>query len=616
MLRLAVSSAAKRAFVYTGTASCILYTTLDSKRITTSESLSHTKSRSITTIYESNNIQNYQDGIKPIIDAWGRALRLIKTVSVIVYIYQMEYYKAESIYPRLRKLGFDINDEQEELRALERKMNDAINNLHNAQARYGKKAAMTEKEKEECRQAVLEAAQQVAKAEHDLNTYSHSEKSVHHRAAILLRDLCRKNKGCYIKIGQHIANLDHLVPKQYIQVLSSLFADAPEMEYSDVREVIREEFGKYPEEMFDKFETKPIASASLAQVHVAICDGKKVAVKVQHRGLRETSQGDLWALQKVIKSIDAIFDEFKYNWIVEEIAPNLPLELDFKNEGKNADRARSYLEKTNLNCLVPKIHWDKTTSRVLVMDFEEGWSTVDTQKMEEMRVNKQSLARLISSVFQSQIFQTGFVHCDPHPANVVWRQNQKGDLQLVLYDHGLYKKLDDDFRLEYAKLWKSLMIADINGIEKSCAALGVHEMYPLLAAMLTSRPFDEIQKRSKTRTFSAVSDIDANSDKAMIRGYAQQYLNEIILMLDKVPRQMLLLFKLNDCLRHIDTALGSNSNSLVISGKYASELIYNHAKKRLHFFEGIREWIKYAILRTKIQVYEFSSSMMYKKMII
>ena len=95
MLRLAVSSAAKRAFVYTGTASCILYTTLDSKRITTSESLSHTKSRSITTIYESNNIQNYQDGIKPIIDAWGRALRLIKTVSVIVYIYQMEYYKAE-----------------------------------------------------------------------------------------------------------------------------------------------------------------------------------------------------------------------------------------------------------------------------------------------------------------------------------------------------------------------------------------------------------------------------------------------------------------------------------------------------------------------------------------
>jgi aarF domain-containing kinase len=141
-------------------------------------------------------------------------------------------------------------------------------------------------------------------------------------------------------------------------------------------------------------------------------------------------------------------------------------------------------------------------------------------------------------------------------------------------------------------------------------------MYPLLAAMLTSRPFDEIQKRSKTRTFSAASDIDANSDKAMIRGYAQQYLNEIILMLDKVPRQMLLLFKLNDCLRHIDTALGTNSNSLVISGKYASELIYNHAKKRLNFFEGIREWIKYAILRTKIQVYEFSSSMVYKKMII
>jgi aarF domain-containing kinase len=141
-------------------------------------------------------------------------------------------------------------------------------------------------------------------------------------------------------------------------------------------------------------------------------------------------------------------------------------------------------------------------------------------------------------------------------------------------------------------------------------------MYPLLAAMLTSRPFDEIQKRSKTRTFSAVSDIDANSDKAMIRGYAQQYLNEIILMLDKVPRQMLLLFKLNDCLRHIDTALGSNANSLVISGKYASELVYSHAKERFSFFEGICEWIKYVILTTKIRAYEISSSIVYKKMII
>jgi aarF domain-containing kinase len=603
MLRLAVSSVAKRTVVYTGATSCVLYAAHDSTRITKLESPSLLTSDS--------SIR-----IKPMIDAGERALRLFKTVSIIVYLYQMEHYKTELIYPSLQKLGFDIHDEQEELRDLERKMNDTIHNLKNAQARYATKSKMTDEEKEECRQAVLEAAQQVAKAEHNLNSYSHSEKSVHHQAAVLLRDLCRKNKGCYIKIGQHIANLDHLVPKQYIQVLSSLFADAPEMEYNDVREVIREEFGKYPEEIFDTFETKPIASASLAQVHVAVCDGRKVAVKVQHRGLRETSQGDLWVLQKVIEKIDAMFDDFKYNWIVEEIAPNLPLELDFQNEGRNADRARSFLERTKLNCVVPRIHWNKTTSRVLVMDFEEGWSTVDVKKMEEMRVNKQSLARLISSVFQSQIFQTGFVHCDPHPANVMWRQNQNGKLQLVLLDHGLYKQLDDDFRLEYAYLWKSLMMADIKGIEKSCAALGVHEMYPLLAAMLTSRPFDEIQKRSKTRTFSAVSDIDANSDKAMIRGYAQQYLNEIILMLDKVPRQMLLLFKLNDCIRHIDTALGSSANSLVISGKYASELVYNHAKERFSFFEGIREWIKYAILTTKIKVYEISSSIVYNKLVI
>ena len=77
--------------------------------------------------------------------------------------------------------------------------------------------------------------------------------------------------------------------------------------------------------MFDKFETKPIASASLAQVHVARekGTGRKLAVKVQHRGLRETSRGDLMALESVVRLVDGLFDEFKWGWIVDEIAPNV-----------------------------------------------------------------------------------------------------------------------------------------------------------------------------------------------------------------------------------------------------------------------------------------------------
>jgi len=169
------------------------------------------------------------------------------------------------------------------------------------------------------------------------------------------------------------------------------------------------------------------------------------------------------------------------------------------------------------------------------MDFEEGHSATNVEQIEKSGIKMKDLALLISSVFQAQIFQPRFVHCDPHPANVHWRE-KNGKPQLVLLDHGLYKQIDDDFRITYAKLWKSLLMADIEGIKASCTSLGVEEMYPLLAAMLTSRPFDEVMQRSKTKSFTAKDSIDSASDAAMSRGYAQQYLKEIIQMLDKVPR--------------------------------------------------------------------------------
>lgn len=133
-----------------------------------------------------------------------------------------------------------------------------------------------------------------------------------------------------------------------------------------------------------------------------------------------------------------------------------------------------------------------------------------------------------------------------------------------------------------------------------------------------SRPFDEVIERSKTKSFRAKK-IDAKSDAAMIRGYAQQYIGEIIKLLDKVPRQMLLLFKMNDCLRHIDHALGTNANTtLVIAGKFAARAVYNDRtkKKQTKNFDGeisrpkgmvnnLKEWFSFVVVMSRIRIYEF-----------
>ena len=117
---------------------------------------------------------------------------------------------------------------------------------------------------------------------------------------------------------------------------------------------------------------------------------------------------------------------------------------------------------------------------------------------------------------------SSFVHCDPHPANVLLR-NKNGKPQMVLVDHGLYKEIDDNFRIRYAQLWKSLMLADLKGIEEACHGMGIDKAYPLFAAMLTARPYDEIIERSKTGSFSApAAKPESQADKAVIRGYAKQ----------------------------------------------------------------------------------------------
>jgi hypothetical protein len=318
-------------------------------------------------VHESNQqaqeqVQDSFTQIRPIIQASTRALRLVSTVTMIVLEYKLDHYQ-HWFNSTMKSAGFDISlfstGEDFIRQNLEHDVQNSLNNLQEAQRKYAEPEDGSESKNndnnngnsnnnnigtiEQRKKDVHEAAEKLGEAEQKLSEFMHtcdindteiardtnkdtpSSGSVHARAATRLRDLCRRNGGTYIKVGQHIANLDHLLPPDYISILQSLFSDCPITPYSDVREVIREELGHYPEEIFQDFEKDPIASASLAQVHIARDKGtgQKLAIKVQHRGLRETSKGDLLALEYVVKFVDRLFDEFKWGWIVDEIAPNV-----------------------------------------------------------------------------------------------------------------------------------------------------------------------------------------------------------------------------------------------------------------------------------------------------
>jgi len=568
--------------------------------------------------------------IVPTLQATTRVVRLAGTCAMMVADYKLPAVGgAQTMVPSSQASGGSSSDKEDDARSQqaaaaywEKRVTELHEELQQAQEKYSTNnhpgldmKERVEAKKEE-RKAMHEVAERLAEAEEQLVLAGSSSKSlIHRRAAKRLLDLCHVNRGVYIKVGQHLANLDYLLPNEYIEIMSALYDDNPLTSFEDVCHVVQEDLGALPHEVFDRFDPIPIASASLAQVHVAYSkeDGRKLAVKVQHRGLRETSKGDIFSLVTVVRTAEKLFEDFSFGWLADEIAPNLPKELDFQNEARNAELAAEHIQKTGLNCVIPKIHWDKTSERVLTMDFEEGFKANDTDSIEKAGLKKRDVAKLISSVFASQVFESGHVHCDPHEANVLLRSD-KGRPQMVLVDHGLYKSLDPDFRLQYAKLWKSLMLADLKGIQEACDGLGIRgqEAYSLFAGILTARPFDEVIERSKRGAFRRhhpAANPESRSDQAIIRGYAQRYLPNIMALLAVIPRQMILLLKMNDCLRHIDYKLGSPANTLLVTGQYAAKAIYQDSlasSSASSWLDRFKLWWSYFLVNLRIRTHETS----------
>ena len=366
------------------------------------------KSNAIRTTAPNLPTNSGESVIVPTMEAAVRAVRLVGTVARMIVAY--EFAKFET------KLPFTIQSkEEEEMLELERAVEQRELELEMAQKAYASESPRSppsspagnepqpQRQQEESVEdrrhrkqkqkiEMQQAAEKLAEAEEQLQAKEgmSSKSRLHRSQAERLLHLCRRNGGVYIKVGQHLANLDYILPPEYIEVMSSLFNDAPESNYEDVRAVIEEDLGSSVDELFDDFDPTPLASASLAQVHVAYdkTTKKKLAVKVQHRGLRETSKGDIFAVTTIVRWIDKYFEDFTFGWIADEIAPQLPLELDFQREGKNAERARDNLKGSGLACCIPNVVWESTTPRVLTMDFEDGFKATDSDALSKSKLKR------------------------------------------------------------------------------------------------------------------------------------------------------------------------------------------------------------------------------------
>lgn len=435
---------------------------------------------------------------------------------------------------------------------------------------------------------------------------------VHIRGARKLQELCFRNGGVYIKLGQHISQLEYLVPEEYVHIMrESMLNKCPVSTYDQVRKVVKKELGGTPEELFEEFDPVPIASASLAQVHIARTrDGQKVAVKVQHTHMTDTAVADAATVNLIVNTLHRLFPSFDYRWLVDEIRESLPKELDFLVEARNSVKCMTNFRKLSPQIAryiyAPRVDWNLSTSRLLTMEYIDGAQVNDLKTIQRLGIQPRDVAKLVSQAFAEMMFKHGFVHCDPHAANVLVRPLPSGNgsifgrkkPQLVLLDHGLYKDLDDSIRINYAALWKGLIFSDSKAIRENSVKLGAGEdLYALFAGILTMRPWNRVIDPAVDHL------VVHGADRSELQMYASQYFPQITELLRRLPRVILLMLKTNDCLRTVSNSLmqGSSLESFIIVGRISSEaVIESKLWQRRSILSRIDVWLERILLEARL----------------
>ncbi len=403
------------------------------------------------------------------------------------------------------------------------------------------------------------------------------------RLAAQLRLAAEELGPTFVKLGQLLSTRPDILPEAYIQEFSKLTDSVPPFEFSEVKLILEREFGEPVDQLFSQLDPRPLAAASIAQVHAAQVreTGEQIVLKIQRPGINKTVQTDIQILYRLASAIERLRDDFKLlnlTAIVREFQRSINEELDFTLEARNMDFfARNMSGHEGV--IFPHPLWTFTTKKVLAMNKMEGIALAQLKEIPS-GVDRHFLVESIVTFFFESIFYHGIFHADAHAGNLLLQSEGRG--RLVLLDFGLCGTLGSDLRGKLSKIFLALVSQDFESLAQTYVEIG------------------DFGRRFSVRDFT-------NDIKDFLRPQLGRPLKEIQLgelLLDstriarkyqvRVPRDLILFYRSIITLEAIGRKLDPDFEFMAYGQKFAKNLVRRRftsdelLKDLFKTFDGLR----------------------------
>lgn len=304
----------------------------------------------------------------------------------------------------------------------------------------------------------------------------------------------------FIKIGQILSTRPDILPESFIKEFKKLQDDVICEDYTTIRKIIEEGMGKPLEEVFSKFDPKPMACASMAVVHKAVLkNGESVVVKIQRPGAREVMSRDIGILRKLARlakytpqgNVMNVYE------VVDELWEAAKKEMDFLNEAENIEKfIKNNSEVKFISC--PKVYREYTRYNILVLEYIRGIKIDNIDYLEKEGYDLEDIAEKLTANYFKQVFEDGFFHADPHPGNI-FVYNGK----ITYIDFGLMGVLGKNIREKFNEFLYGAATRNIDAMMYSLLKIGVKK-----GSVDTRRLYSDIEGIYNTYIDASLSDID------------------------------------------------------------------------------------------------------------